>query len=403
MSFGRQGESGNDGRDEDAEERRLEKTASQEGHTEARTDRRHATLRVAIAHEWLTRYLGSERCVAGMLEAFPEARLLTTLLDASAVPARFHAAQPSLLQLVPGATRHHEWFLPLMPLAWKLRPIVREVDLVISSSHACAKGVRVEGGIPHLCYCHTPMRYAWDFDAERERFPRAVRPFARAGMGWFRRWDRKTAERVTRFVANSTAVAQRIQKVFGRTAEVIHPPVRTEFFTPAGEREAFFLYVGRFVGYKRPDLVVEAFAGLPEHRLVMVGDGPLSSTLVAHATPNVSFLSTVDDDRLRHLYRSTRALVYPADEDFGIAMAEAQACGAPVIGLAAGGATDIVEPDRTGWLLREQSVDELRAAVRRAAVEELDAEEIAGAAQRFSAARFRREIQQAAIACAAGT
>ena len=366
----------------------------------APTDRGDASLRVAIAHEWLTRYLGSERCVAEMLEAFPDARLLTTVLDASAFPARFHAAEPSLLQHVPGATRHHEWFLPLMPLAWRLRPIVRAVDLVISSSHACAKGVRIDRGIPHLCYCHTPMRYAWDFDAERERFPAAIRPFARAGMGWFRRWDRKTAERVTHFVANSTAVAERIEKVFRRSAEVIHPPVRTEFFTPGGVREDFFLYVGRFVSYKRPDLVVEAFAGLPEHRLVVVGDGSLGSALAARATPNVSFREAVDDDGLRDLYRSARALVYPAEEDFGIAMAEAQACGTPVVGLAAGGATDIVQPEVTGWLLRGQSVDELRAAVRQAALEELDTEEIAGAAQRFSATRFRREIQQAAIACA---
>jgi len=338
-----------------------------------------------------------------MLDAFPGAELLTTVLDPSAVPAAFRAAKPSLLQHVPGATLHHEWFLPLMPLAWRLRQVVRDVDLVISSSHACAKAVRAEPGIPHLCYCHTPMRYAWHFDAERERFPRAVRPLARAGMIWFRHWDRKTAKRVTRFVANSTAVAERIEHVFGRPAGVIHPPVRTEFFTPGREREDFFLYVGRFVSYKRPDLVVEAFAGLPEHRLVMVGDGPLGSALAARATPNVSFLGTLDDDGLRRLYRSARALVYPADEDFGIAMAEAQACGTPVIGLAAGGAIDIVDPGRTGWLLRDQSVEELRAAIRRAAAEELDSEEIARRAQRFAAARFRREIQEAAARCVAAS
>jgi glycosyltransferase involved in cell wall biosynthesis len=367
------------------------------------TARSNASLRVAIAHEWLTRYLGSERCVAEMLEAFPGARLLTTMQDASAFPPVFRRAEPSLLQHVPGATGHHEWFLPLMPLAWRLRPKVRDVDVVISSSHACAKGVRAERGIPHLCYCHTPMRYAWDFEAERERFPRVVRPLARAGMVWFRRWDRKTAERVTRFVANSTAVARRIQQVFGRTAEVIHPPVRTDFFTPRGEREDFFLYVGRFVSYKRADLVVEAFAGLPDHRLVLVGDGPLGAALGARATPNVTFLGTVDDEGLRDLYRSARALVYPADEDFGIAMAEAQACGAPVIGLESGGASDIVEPGRTGWLLRDQSVEELRTAVRRAADEELDAHEIARSAQRFAAPRFRQEIQEAAAQCAAAT
>jgi glycosyltransferase involved in cell wall biosynthesis len=356
-------------------------------------------LRVAIAHEWLIRYLGSERCVAEMLEAFPDARVLATFVKASMVPPALARAEPSLLQLVPGATRHHEWFLPLMPLAWKLREPIRDVDVVISSSHACAKGVRIHPGIPHLCYCHTPMRYAWDFDAEQERFPTAIRPLAKAGMAWFRRWDRKTAERVTHFVANSSAVARRIQDAFGRRAEIIHPPVRTDYFTPGGEREDFFLYAGRFVTYKRADLVVEAFADLPEHRLVMVGDGPLGPALRTRATPNISFIGAPDDELLRDLYRSARALVYPAEEDFGLMMAEAQSCGTPVIGLAAGGARDIVEPGRTGWLLRDQSVEELRYAVRRAAAEELDSGEIARTAQRFSSPRFRREIKVAAAEC----
>jgi glycosyltransferase involved in cell wall biosynthesis len=364
-----------------------------------RTSSREPALRVAIAHEWLVRYAGSERCVAEMLEVFPDAELLTTVLDASVLPEAFRAARPSLLQHVPGATRHHEWLLPLMPLAWRLRERVRDVDLVMSSSHACAKAVRAEPGIPHLCYCHTPMRYAWQFDAERERFPHAIRPFARLGMDWFRKWDRATARRVTKFIANSTAVAERIRDAYDRDAEVIHPPVRTEFFTPGGEREGFFLYVGRFVGYKRPDLLVKAFAGLPEHRLFMVGRGPLGPSLVADATPNVSFIDSLDDDGLRDLYRSARALVYPVDEDFGIVMAEAQACGTPVIALAAGGATDIVQPGRTGWLVREQSVDELRAAILQAAAEDLDGDEIARSAQRFAASRFRREIREAALQC----
>lgn len=359
-----------------------------------------AGLRVAIAHEWLVRYAGSERCVHEMLETFPGADLLTTILEPSALPAMFGRARPSFLQRVPGAARHHEWLLPLMPLSWRLRRPVRDVDIVISSSHACAKAVRVEPGTPHLCYCHTPMRYAWHFESERERFPRATRPIVRVGMRWFRSWDRKTAEHVTVFVANSTAVAQRIENAFARSAQVIHPPVRTEYFTPGGVRGDVFLYVGRFVGYKRPDLVVEAFADLPDQRLVMVGGGPFGPALVARATDNVTFLGPVDDERLRDLYRSARAIVYPAEEDFGIAMAEAQACGTPVIGLAAGGAIDIVEPGVTGWLVRQQSVDELRAAVRRAAVEELDTAEIARRAQRFSVARFRQEIREAAVECA---
>jgi glycosyltransferase involved in cell wall biosynthesis len=358
-------------------------------------------LRVAIAHEWLVTYGGSERCVAEMLAVFPDADLLTTVVDRTALPALLQRARPSLLQHLPGARSHHEWFLPVMPLSWRLRAPVRDVDLVISSSHACAKAVRAARTTPHLCYCHTPMRYAWDFDAERERFPRAIRPLARGGMRIFRRWDRKTAQRVTRFVANSTAVAARIERAFGRQAQVVHPPVRTDFFTPAGERDDFFLFVGRFVAYKRPDLVVEAFADLPGHRLLVVGEGPLEEQLAATASPNVSFLGAVDDDRLLELYRSARALVYPAEEDFGIAMAEAQACGTPVIGLAAGGTVDIVEPGVTGWLLADQSLAELRDAVRRAAVEQLDTADVARKAQRFSAARFREAIQEAALECAA--
>ncbi len=355
--------------------------------------------RVALAHEWLVSYAGSERCVAELLEAFPGATLLTTVFDAAALPPAFAHAQPSALQRLPGATRHHEWLLPLMPLAWRLRRPVRDVDVVVSSSHACAKAVRVEPGIPHLCYCHTPMRYAWDFEAERDRFPAPLRPAARLAMAWFRRWDRATARRVTRFVANSTAVARRIERAFGRSAQVIHPPVRTDFFTPGGEREDTFLYVGRLVGYKRPDLVVDAFAGLPEHRLLVVGDGPARAALQARAPANVSFLRSVDEAELRRLYRAARALVYPVEEDFGIAMAEAQACGTPVVGLAAGGAADIVEPGVTGWLLAEQSVDAVRAGVRRAAAAELDPAEIARRAQRFSSERFRREMRAAVAAC----
>jgi glycosyltransferase involved in cell wall biosynthesis len=360
----------------------------------------HATLRVAIAHEWLVRHAGSERCVAEMLQVFPGARLLTTVTERSNLPTSLRNAETSLLQHLPGATRHHEWLLPLMPLSWRLRPRVGDVDLVISSSHACAKGVRAEPGTPHLSYCYTPMRYAWDFDSERERFPNALRPFAKLGMVWFRRWDRKTARRVTRFVAISSAVARRIDHAFGRSAAVIHPPVRTDFFTPGGPRDDFFLYVGRFVAYKRPDLVVDTFADLPEHRLLMVGDGPLAPALRRRATPNVSFLGTPDDERLRDLYRSARALVYPADEDFGLVMAEAQACGTPVVGLASGGALDIVRPDRNGWLAPRQSAEDLGSAIRRAAAEELDPDVIANDAQRFSAARFRREILEAAVECA---
>ena len=359
-------------------------------------------MRVAIAHEWLVRLAGSERCVEQLLAEFPDARLLTTVVVPSRLPAVFGRAEASFLQRLPGARGHHEWFLPLMPLAWRLRAPVDGVDVVVSSNHACAKAVRIAPGIPHLCYCHAPMRYAWDFASESERFPAWSRPLARTAMVGFRRWDRGKAAKVTCFLANSSAVAGRIRRFYGRDAQVVHPPVRTHWFTPgdASARDEFFLHVSRLTGYKRARLVVEAFRGSP-HRLVVVGQGEWRDAGRV-APPNVRFEGEVTDERLRHLYRSARALVYPADEDFGIVMAEAQACGTPVIGLRRGGALDIVEDGVTGWLIDDQDVDELRTAVARAASEELDAAEIRRRAERFSEARFRREIRGAVDELVAG-
>jgi glycosyltransferase involved in cell wall biosynthesis len=349
-------------------------------------------VRVAVAHEWLVRYAGSERVVSELLAAFPGSRLLTTMVAPDSVPEELAGAEPSFLQRVPGATRRHEWLVPVMPLAWRLRAPVDDADVVVSSSHACAKGVRVGAGIPHVCYCHTPMRYAWDFDAESGRFPAAIRPFARAGMAWFRHWDRATAARVDHFVANSRAVAERIRRFYGREAEVIHPPVETDFFTPGGERGDYFLFVGRLVSYKRPDLVVEAFRGL-DARLLVVGDGHLRKQLAERAPANVEFLDEQSEESIRGLFRGARALIHPSDEDFGIVMAEAQACGTPVIALGRGGAVDIVRNGETGWLLDRQDVGELRQAVKRAARGDLDAKLIRASAERFGKQRFRAEMQ----------
>jgi glycosyltransferase involved in cell wall biosynthesis len=237
------------------------------------------------------------------------------------------------------------------------------------------------------------MRYAWDFDAERERFPRVLRPGARLAMRGFRQWDRNTATRVTRFVANSRAVAARITRCYGRPADVVHPPVRTTFYTPSGARRDRFLYVGRLTGYKRPDLAVDAFSGLPAE-LDVVGEGPMLDRLRERAGPNVRLLGAVSDEDLRDLYRRARALVFPVDEDFGITMAEAQACGTPVIGLAAGGALDIVDPGVTGWLIERQDVNELQRAIRTAMVSDLDESLVRASGERFSESRFRRTMTE---------
>ena len=354
-------------------------------------------MRVALAHEWLVRYAGSERVLEALLEIFPGADLYTTILEPARMPPILCSAKTSFIQHLPGSHTHHEWFVPLMPLAWRCTKLPDDIDLVISSSHCCAKAIRPPAGVPHICYCHTPIRYAWDFEAERQRFPAPLRPVARLMMAWFRHWDRAVSPRVTHFVANSSAVKRRIEQFYGRDAEVVHPPVRTDFFTPGDERGERFLFVSRLTGYKHPELVVEAFAELP-FEIDIVGRGPLFESLQARATENVRFLPQVSDEDLRALYRRARALVYPVEEDFGIVMAEAQACGTPVIGLARGGACDIIEPGVSGWLIESQDVGELRSAVRQADREELDPVVIRAGAERFSLAGFRaamREIVEA--------
>lgn len=350
-------------------------------------------MRVALAHEWLVRYAGSERVLEALLEIFPGAGLYTTILEPTKMPPTLRSANTSFIQHLPGSHTHHEWFVPLMPLAWRSTRLPDDIDLVISSSHCCAKAIRPPAGVPHICYCHTPIRYAWDFEAERQRFPSPLRPVARLMMAWFRHWDRAVSTRVTHFVANSSAVRARIERFYGREAEVVHPPVRTDFFTPGGERGERFLFVSRLAGYKHPELVVEAFAELP-FEIDIVGRGPLLESLQAGATENVRFLPQISDDDLRTLYRRARALVYPIDEDFGIVMAEAQACGTPVIGLRAGGALDIVEHGVTGWLIERQDPRELREAVARAASEGLDAAAIRRASERFSVERFQSAMQE---------
>jgi glycosyltransferase involved in cell wall biosynthesis len=185
-----------------------------------------------------------------MLRVFPDARLVTTVVRPEALPAEFGRAEASFLQHLPGATSYHEWLLPLMPAAWRMTEL-RDVDVVISSSHACAnRGPRRARDSASQLLPH-PMRYAWDFDSEAERFPGVVRPAARLGMAWFRRWDRRAATRIDRFLANSSAVAERIEHFYGREAAVVHPPVRTDYFTPNGDPRSGFLYVGRLVPYKR--------------------------------------------------------------------------------------------------------------------------------------------------------
>jgi glycosyltransferase involved in cell wall biosynthesis len=363
--------------------------------------RPRAGSRVVVAHDWLVRLGGAERVLDDLLLAFPGSRLLTSVAGPAAATGLFAHAEPTWLQRLPGAVHHHDLLLPLMPLAWRTRRAVIDADVVVTSSYACANAVRTGPGVPLVSYCHTPMRYAWAFDEEKERLPAALRGVARPAMSAFRVWDRATARRVSLFLAKSSAVAERIRRCYGRPARVVHPPVDTEFFTPAPRDRAGFVYVGRLTGYKRPDVVVRAFRDLP-YELTVVGVGSLGPALREAAPPNVRFASGLSADELRELYRRSIAMVYPVNEDFGIAMAEAQACGTPVIGLAAGGALDIVEHGRTGWLVRDQDASSIQEAARAAVAGRWSAHAIAASTERFGRERFRRELTAIVDAVASG-
>src|SRR5690606_10604652 len=271
---------------------------------------------------------------------------------------------------------------------------LREFDVVISSSHACAKGVLTRPDAVHICYCHTPIRYAWDmYHDYLHTSGRLQRALARPIMHYLRLWDALAAQRVDFFVANSQAVAARIRKHYRRPAHVVHPPVDTEFYTPSGSAEDFYLVAGRLVPYKRVDLAVSAFTRLGKP-LVVIGDGPERRRLEKVAGPNVHFLGHQPREVLRDHYRRCKALVFPGEEDFGIVPVEVQACGRPAIAYGRGGALDTVQDGGTGALFREQTVEALIEAVERAERIPWDSGRITSWAARFSNAEFRRRMHK---------
>jgi glycosyltransferase involved in cell wall biosynthesis len=274
-------------------------------------------------------------------------------------------------------------------------------DLVISSNHAVAKGVRVPPGVPHLCYCHSPMRYAWDL---RETYLQAS-GMHRGMRGWvarrlldrLQRWDRQSATSVTQFVANSHFVASRIRMAYGRESRVVYPPVDTEFFTPDASvpRSHHYLAASRLVGYKRIPLLVEAFRHLPDRELIVIGDGEDRERVRNAAGPNVTVLGHVTRDELRHQLRQARALLFAAEEDFGILPVEAMACGTPVIALAKGGARETVTAE-TGVFFEEPTVPSIVSAIQAFEAGDQPAERACRAnAERFATSRFHHEMRHA--------
>jgi glycosyltransferase involved in cell wall biosynthesis len=363
-------------------------------------------MRVAIVHEWFVNYAGSERVVEQLLALFPQADLFGLVDFMPEQDRKCLAGKPvttTFIQRLPLARRRYAGYLPLMPLAIEQLDL-RGYDLVLSSSHCVAKGVLTSPDQLHISYVHTPMRYAWDAQHEYldgSGLRRGLKSMlARWLLHKMRLWDVRTANGVDSFVANSHFIARRIWKTYRRDAQVIYPPVDVESALFGDDREDFYLTVSRLVPYKRVDLLVEAFNGLPGRRLVVIGDGPELARLRAKAGPNVLLLGYQDTAVVRNHLQRCKAFLFAGREDFGIVLAEAQAAGAPVIAFARGGAAEIVRtldvPGPTGLLFDEQT----SASVAGGIVEfERQASRITPAAcrtnaQRFSAERFRREMRQ---------
>jgi glycosyltransferase involved in cell wall biosynthesis len=327
-----------------------------------------AGLRIALVHDWLTGMRGGEKCLEVLCQAFPRATLYTLIHRRGSVSPTIEsmAIHTSLLQRVPGVFRHYRHLLPVMPLAtrgWR----VKNVDLVVSLSHCVAKAVMVPAGVPHVCYCFTPMRYAWqgrDTYLEAWSGRPLRRSVARLLLGQLRQWDRTTASRVTHFVAISHTVRQRVADCYGRESRVIQPPVNVAFYTPGSDhlpRDGAYLVVSALVPYKRIDQAVSA-CSLSGRRLIVIGEGPERARLEASAGPTVQFLGWQPDEVIRNHYRRCRALLFPGEEDFGIVPVEALACGAPVIALGRGGAAETID-DTVGRTYDEPTAEALLAAI----------------------------------------
>lgn len=342
---------------------------------------------------------GGEVTLEAILEMLPDARLLTLLHVPGSVSPRIEATRPrpSLVQHLPFARTRYRHYLPLFPAAIEQFDL-DDVDLVVSTSHCAAKAVVPTGRARHLCYCFTPMRYAWDqFDAYfgPARVGALRSRLYRAALRRMARWDAATANRVDRFVAISRHVAGRIDRYYGRKAAVIEPPVDTDFYRPDGTAPGdYCIVVSALVPYKRVDLAIEACrrAGAP---LRIVGTGPEAARLRRRAGPTVEFIEHCSRDELRALYRGARAFLLPGEEDFGIAPVEALACGRPVIALGRGGACETVADGATGVLAPEATADGFAAALRSLDDRHFDPDRLRASATRFARPRFQARMRAA--------
>lgn len=354
-------------------------------------------IKVALVHDWLTGRRGGEKVLEVLAEIFPQAPIYTLFhFRGSQIPAlENRKIYSSFLQRAPWLRRYYRFYLPLFPLAIELFNL-QEYDLVLSSSHCVAKGVIPRPGAIHVAYIHSPMRYAWNqyyayFDPRRlSLFERWLIPPL---IHYLRLWDVTSSARVDYFVANSINVAKRIERYYYRRAEVIYPPVDTDFFVPSQDtsRDNYFLIVSALVPYKRIELAIEAFNRWPKP-LLIIGQGPEEKKLRKMASSHIKFLKNVKDEELRTLYQRAQGFILPGEEDFGIATVEAQACGTPVIAFGRGGSLETVIPEVTGVLFEEPTVEALLEALDKFERLSFNRAAIRQQAEKFSRPIFRHKM-----------
>ncbi len=355
-------------------------------------------MKVALIHDYLNQYGGAERVLEALIALFPEAHLYTLLYSEERTFGRFsrNIHRTSFLDFAL-ARQYHRPFIPLMPLAVKNLSPGDEYDLIISDSAGFAKGIQHGGRAFHLAYCHTPLRYAWEL---KSYFPNPIyKTLFGPAFEYLRQWDYQAAQRPDLLLAPSHFIAGKIKSYYRREACVLHPPVDYQKFyydaglQPSDAEEAYYLAVGRLMHYKRFDLLIEAFKQL-RRRLKIVGTGPEEKYVARQSarSANIEYLPLVSDEELHALYNRARALLFPQVEDFGLVAAEAQACGTPVIALAAGGALEIVQDRVTGLFFKRQTVEDLIQAIRSFEQMSFDRQAIAQLSRRFSIASFQQGI-----------
>jgi len=360
-------------------------------------------VNVAIVHDYLIHQGGSENCVEALLAIFPQAVLYTCYFSPQTMPERWqkYDIRTSFLQQLPLGTKNYQdrlqYFLPLMPLAYESLDL-RAYDLVISSSHAFAKGVLTRVDTLHVSYIHTPTRYLWDLNQDYlQSYRRGIlKPLLMpVALHYLRMWDFQAAQRPHQLIANSKYVARRIRTYYRRDALVVHPPVDVDYFQPVAQpSQDYYLITSRWVPYKRADLAIEAFNQL-NLRLLVVGDGPELARLKSLAGPKIEFLPHQERAALRDLMANCKALIFPAEEDFGILPVEVMACGRPVVAYGRGGALETIQAGLTGVHFAEQTVPSLIAAVQSCGQQEWNPLLIRQHSEKFARPCFQAGIQAA--------